>query len=57
MSYPEGWSTQAATAPWTGEALDFRAPSGDFMYDPTRNDHLFLAWRRSRSATPRLRSG
>ena len=43
MSYPEGWSTQAATAPWTGEALLFRVPPADYMYDPTRTDHLFLA--------------
>ena len=42
MAYPEGWSTRAATAPWTGEAPDFYAPASDVMYDPTRNDHLFL---------------
>jgi hypothetical protein len=42
MSYPEGWTTQAATTPWTDEALNFQVPSGDFLYDPTLRDHLFL---------------
>jgi hypothetical protein len=44
MSYPEGWTEQAATEPWT----DMRAPfSGervfDFMFDPIAHDGLFLA--------------
>jgi len=43
MSYPEGWSAQAATAPWPGEVLFFRVPEGDFLYDPTLTDHLFIA--------------
>lgn len=42
-SYPEGWATQAATAPWTGDALLFRVPPADYMYDPILTDHLFLA--------------
>jgi len=42
VSYPEGWSTQAATVPWTGEYPNFGEPPADFLYDPTRNDHLFL---------------
>ena len=44
MSYPEGWTVQAATEPWTDEGiLFFRVPQGDFLYDPTLTDHLFLA--------------
>ena len=42
MSYPGGWTAQAATAPWTDEVLFFRVPQGDFLYDPARTDHLFL---------------
>jgi hypothetical protein len=44
MSYPEGWTTQAATEPWTGggPAL-FREPPADFLYDPALTDHLFLS--------------
>jgi hypothetical protein len=44
MSYPEGWTAQAATAPWTGERLLFRVPSADVLYDPTLTDHLFLTF-------------
>ena len=42
VSYPEGWSTQAATVPWTGEFPNFGDPPADFLYDPTLEDHLFL---------------
>jgi len=42
MSYPEGWTTQAATEPWTGGGYLFREPTADFLYDPTLTDHLFL---------------
>jgi hypothetical protein len=42
VSYPEGWATQAATEPWTGEFPNFRDPPADFLYDPTLTDHLFL---------------
>ena len=42
MSYPEGWTAQAATAPWTGEVLLFRVPPADVLYDPILTDHLFL---------------
>ena len=43
MSYPEGWTAQAATEPWPGPgpAL-FREPAADFLYDPVLTDHLFL---------------
>src|SRR5262245_1019751 len=44
MSYPEGWTEQPATEPWT----DMRAPfSGehvfDFLFDPILYDGLFLS--------------
>jgi hypothetical protein len=43
LSYPEGWTAQAATQPWarTGPFF-FRDPMGDFFWDPARTDHLFL---------------
>jgi hypothetical protein len=43
MSYPEGWTTQAASDLWTGEQLFFRVPPADYLYDPTLTDHLFVA--------------
>jgi hypothetical protein len=42
MSYPEGWTTQAATEPWTGGPVNFGEPPADLLYDPTLTDHLFL---------------
>lgn len=43
ISYPAGWSTQAATEPWTTSGpFYFRDPVGDFFYDPERTDHLFI---------------
>jgi hypothetical protein len=43
ISYPAGWDTTDATEPWTAPGLpNFSEPSGDFMYDPTLTDHLFL---------------
>jgi len=44
MSYPEGWSTKAATKPWTGLlTLEFGEATHDFIYDPALTDHLFLS--------------
>jgi hypothetical protein len=44
ISYPAGWTAQPATEPWTGTGfMNFRQPGGDFLYDPARADHLFLA--------------
>jgi hypothetical protein len=43
MSYPEGWTAQPATEPWTGAQANFGEPSADFLYDPTLTDHLFLS--------------
>jgi len=42
MSYPEGWTAQAATEPWTGAGFVFGEPPADFLYDPVLTDHLFL---------------
>lgn len=43
MSYPEGWTAQAATEPWTGIQANFGDPPADFLYDPALTDHLFLS--------------
>ena len=45
LSYPAGWTVQAATVPWTNPyAPQFGDPSGDLFYDPERDGgHLFLA--------------
>jgi len=44
VSYPEGWTAQAATEPWTDRTfpLLFLVPQADFLYDQTLTDHLFL---------------
>ena len=44
VSYPEGWTAQAATEPWTDSTfpLNFYFPHADFLYDPTLTDNLFL---------------
>ena len=45
VSYPEGWTAQAATEPWTEDAfpLSFGVPQVDWLYDPTLKASLFLA--------------
>lgn len=45
LSYPEGWTAQAATERWTNPyPPQFADPSGDLLYDPERDDgHLFIA--------------
>jgi hypothetical protein len=43
VSYPEGWTAQAATEPWTGAPVFFREPPADFLYDRDLTDHLFLS--------------
>jgi hypothetical protein len=43
LSYPEGWTSQAATEPWTGTQANFGEPPADFLYDPALTDHLFLS--------------
>jgi hypothetical protein len=43
ISYPAGWTAQAATEPVTEMGfINFGRPQGDFLYDPARTDHLFL---------------
>jgi hypothetical protein len=44
VSYPEGWTAQAATGPWTDSTfpLLFGGPHADFLYDPTLTSDLFL---------------
>ena len=44
VSYPEGWTAQAATEPWTDGTfpLVFREPHADFLYDPTLTSDLFV---------------
>jgi hypothetical protein len=44
VSYPEGWTTQAATEPWTASTfpLEFGQPHADWLSDPILADHLFL---------------
>ena len=45
VSYPTGWSAQAATEPWTdADPPQFGDPDGDMLSDPGRDDgHLFIA--------------
>jgi hypothetical protein len=44
VSYPEGWTAQAATEPWTDSTfpLNFGEAHADFLYDPTLTSDLFL---------------
>jgi hypothetical protein len=43
IAAPDGWVQLAATAPWTTSGPPmFREPTGDFLYDPGRTDHLFV---------------
>ena len=44
LSYPEGWTAQAATEPWTTSPfpLLFGSPEVDTLYDPTLTSSLFL---------------
>jgi hypothetical protein len=44
VSYPEGWTAQAATEPWADRTfpLSFGEPHADFLYDPTLTSDLFL---------------
>lgn len=43
VSYPEGWTTEAATEAWTGTQPNFGDAPADFLYDPSLNDHLFVS--------------
>jgi hypothetical protein len=45
LSYPEGWTAQAATGPWTDSTflLSYGQPHADWLADPTLTSSLFLA--------------
>jgi hypothetical protein len=45
VSYPAGWTAQAATEPWIESTfpLVFGAPHADWLADPALSDELFLA--------------
>ena len=43
MSYPAGWDTMPASAPWTTGYPNFGMPEGDFVFDARLADHLFIA--------------
>ena len=44
LSYPEGWTAEAATGPWTESTfpLAFGAPHADWLSDPILTHDLFL---------------
>lgn len=43
MSYPAGWRIRPATSTWATRTLPrYDETPGDVLYDPTRNDHLFM---------------
>ena len=44
VTYPEGWTVQAATEPWTSSPfpLSFGSPEVDTLYDPILKADLFL---------------
>ncbi len=45
LAYPEGWTAQAATGPWTEPTfpLEFGQPHADWLSDPVLTHNLFLA--------------
>src|SRR3954464_10395215 len=46
VSYPGGWTAEAATQPWSDRTfpLSFGVAQADFLYDPTLTDRLFLTF-------------
>lgn len=42
LSYPEGWASTPATAPWLTDFPTFGMSEGDFVFHPGLRDHLFL---------------
>jgi hypothetical protein len=54
MSYPEGWTTQAATEPWTDRTLpfDFRIPQADFLHDGSFSLNLVFGSQPIGDSTP-----
>lgn len=44
IAYPTGWLTRAATQPWTMSGWPpFEGSAGDFIFDGSLTDHLFIA--------------
>ena len=43
IGYPAGWRTRAATEPWGHDEVVFGAPDVDVIFDPTRQEDLYLA--------------
>ena len=45
LSYPEGWTAEEATGPWTDPTfpLEFGLPHADWLADPVLMSNLFLA--------------
>jgi len=43
IAYPMGWSVRPATEPWTTPWPDFHQETGDVVYDPILEDHLFVS--------------
>ena len=42
ISYPTGWVARPATDAWATGLPDFGATTGDVMYDPVLQDHLWI---------------
>ncbi len=42
IQYPAGWVTRPATDAWTTGLPDFGATTGDVIYDPALQDHLWI---------------
>ena len=43
IAYPSGWSTRPATEPWTTTGWpNYPEATGDVIYDPVLEDHLFI---------------
>jgi hypothetical protein len=43
ISFPAGWRMRLGTEDWTGRWPDFDQQTGDVIYDPTLQDHLFIS--------------
>ncbi|MEA2576691.1 MAG: hypothetical protein QOD78_279 [Chloroflexota bacterium] len=42
IAYPAGWVTRPATDTWTTGVPDFGSTTGDVIYDPALQDHLWI---------------
>jgi hypothetical protein len=43
VSYPAGWVVRPEEQSWAAGFPSFSEKFGDFIYDPARDDHLFLS--------------